>query len=67
MGRETDKIKRNIINKYSDGELKMIYLFSFNKTIWIKNYLDKSNMGKWKLFFDLELGRYSGEAVFWVT
>ena len=40
----------------------MIDLFSFNKslkTIWIKKYLDKTNMGK--LFFDLELGKYGGE------
>ena len=63
-----DKVKRNvIINEYSDGGLKMIDLLSFNKslkTIWIKKYLDKTNMGKWKLFFDLELGRYGGEAVF---
>ena len=45
----------------------MIDLFSFNKslkTIWIKKYLDKTNLGKWKLFFDLELSRYCGEAVF---
>ena len=63
-----DKVKRNvIINEYSNGGLKMIDLLSFNKslkTIWIKKYLDKTNMGKWKLFFDLELGRYGGEAVF---
>ena len=49
-----DKVKRNvIINEYSDGGLKMIDLLSFNKslkTIWIKKYLDKTNMGKWKLF-----------------
>ena len=61
-----DKVKRNvIINEYSDGGLKMIDLLSFNKslkTIWIKKYLDKTNMGKWKLFFDLELGRYGGES-----
>ena len=41
----------------------MIDLLSFNKslkTIWIKKYLDKTNMGKWKLFFDLDLGRYGG-------
>ena len=45
----------------------MIDLFSFNnslKTIWIKKYLDKTNLGKWKLFFELKLGRYGGEAVF---
>ena len=59
-----DKIKRNIvINKYSDGGLKMIDLLSFKKslkTIWIKKYLDKTTMGKRKLFFHLELGRYGG-------
>ena len=63
-----DKIKRNImISDYSNGGLKMIDLFSFNKslkTIWIKKYLDKTNLGKWKLFFERELGRYGGEAVF---
>ena len=56
-----------LINEYSDGGLKMIDLFSFNKslkTIRIKKYLDKTNMGKWKRFFYLELGRYRGEAVF---
>ena len=45
----------------------MIDLFSFNKslkTIWIKKYLDKANLGKWKLFFNRELGRYGGDAVF---
>ena len=48
-------------------DCKMIDLFSFNKsfkTIWIKKYLDKTNMGKWRLFVDLELGTYGGEAVF---
>ena len=40
-----DKIKITVINKqYSDGGVKMIDLFSFNKsfkTIWIKNILIK--------------------------
>ena len=48
--RKPDKIKRNvIINDYGEGGLKMIDLFSFNKslkTIWIKKYLDKTNLGK---------------------
>ena len=45
-----DKIKINVINKqYSDGGVKMI---------------EHGKMGKWKLFFDLKLGRYGGEAVF---
>ena len=55
-----------MINDYSEGGLKMIDLFSFNKslkTIWIKKYLDKANLGKWKLFFNRDLGRYGGEAV----
>ena len=63
-----DKIKGNdVINEYRDGGLKMIDLFSFNKslkTFWIKKYIDKTNMRKWKLFFDLELGKCGGEAVF---
>ena len=45
----------------------MIDLFSFNKslkTIWIKKYLDKESLIKWKLFFNRELGRYGGEALF---
>ena len=63
-----DKIKRNIIiNDYSDGGLKMIAFNKSLKTIWIKKYLDKTNMGKWKLFFDLELGRYGGKLCFWVA
>ena len=46
----------------------MIDIFSFYKslkTTWIKKYLDKINVRKWKFFFDLELGRYEEEAVFW--
>ena len=40
----------------------MIFSHSINlkKTIWIKKHLDKTNMGKWEIFFDLELGRYGG-------
>ena len=33
-------------------------------TMWIQNFLDKTNIGKKKVFFDLELCRYGGEAVF---
>ena len=39
-----DKIKRNkIISDYSEGGLRMIDLFSFNKALkstWVKKYLD---------------------------
>ena len=36
-----------LINKYRDGGLKMIDLFSFNKSLkTIKKYFDKTNMGK---------------------
>ena len=45
----------------------MIDLSSFNKplAIWIKKYLEKMFLGKWKVFFDLELGiTGGGEAVF---
>ena len=51
-----DKVKRKVmINDYCDGDLKMIDLFSFNKSLkstWIKKYLDTNNNGKWKLFLD---------------
>ena len=51
-----DKVKRKVmINDYCDGGLKMIDLFSFNKSLkstWIKKYLDTNNNGKWKLFLD---------------
>ena len=55
-----DKIKRDVmINDYPNGGLKMIDIQSFSKSLkvtWIKKYLDTENQGKWKLFFDLELG-----------
>ena len=39
-----DKIKRNVvINDYLEGGIKMIDVFSFNKSLkatWIKKYLD---------------------------
>ena len=28
--------------------------------MWIKKYLDVTNQGKWKVFFDLELEKYGG-------
>ena len=63
-----DKIKRNIlINDYSDGDLKMIDIQSFNKLLkatWIKKYLDIENKGKWKLFFDLELEKFGNSLPF---
>ena len=49
-----------MINDYSNGGLKTIDIQSFNKSLkamWIKKYLDSGNQGKWKLFFDLELGK----------
>ena len=59
-----DKIKQSVmINNYESGGLKMIDISSFNKslkTTWIKKYLDKSNRGKWKDFFELELEKYGG-------
>ena len=32
--------------------------------MWVIKYLDESNLGKWKLFFDNELQNYGGTAVF---
>ena len=63
-----DKIKRDImIGDYSQGGLRMIDIQSFNKalkTMWVIKYLDESNLGKWKLFFDNELQNYGSTAVF---
>ena len=61
------KIKRNvIINDYCDGGLKMIDIFSFNKSLkvtWIKKYLDNSNNGKWKLFLEMALENHGGKNI----
>jgi len=63
-----DKIKRSVmINDYKNGGLKMVDIASFTKslkTAWIKKYLDDSNHGKWKDFFELELRKYGGKLVF---
>ena len=63
-----DKIKRKImINDCCEGGLKMIDLISFNKSLktsWIQKYLDSTNNGKWKVFFDLALQNYGRENVF---
>ena len=51
----------------SQGDLRMIDIQSFNKalkTMSVIKYLDESNLGKWKLFFDNELQNYGGTAVF---
>ena len=66
-----DKIKRKVmINDFRDGGLKMIDLISFNKslkTTWIKKYLDNSNSGKWKIFFDMALKKFGYQTFFLVT
>ena len=63
-----DKLKRSVmINNYESGGLEMIDISSFNKsleTTWVKKYLDESKGGKWKDFFELELGKYGGSVVF---
>ena len=63
-----DKIKRNvIIQNYCNGGLRMIGIASFNKalkSVWIRKYLDESNKGKWKVFFDAELEKLGGQTVF---
>ena len=63
-----DKIKRSVmINDYKNEGLKMVDIASFTKslkTAWIKKYLDDSNRGKWKDFFELELRKYGGKLVF---
>ena len=45
----------------------MIDLISFNKSLktsWIQKYLDSTNNGKWKAFFDLALQNYTHGNVF---
>ena len=45
----------------------MIDIISFNKSlkaVWVKKYLDNENCGHWKLFFDAELKKYGGKAIF---
>ena len=65
---ESDKIKRAVmINDYPNGGLKMIDVVSFNKSLkasWITKYLDSENSSKWKTIFNLELGKYGGNAFF---
>ena len=63
-----DKIKRNVITQNcGNGGLGMIDISSFNKAIksvWIRKYLDESNKGKRKPFFDAELEKLGGQTVF---
>ena len=67
-GGRGDKIKRNImISNYEQGGLKMIDVISFAKALksnWIKKYLDKNNLAKWKLFFDSHLPDFGGATIF---
>ena len=45
----------------------MIDLSLFNKSMkstWIQKYLDTSNRGKWKEFFELEFGKFGGNLIF---
>ena len=45
----------------------MIDIASFNKalkSVRIRKYLDESNKGKWKIFFDAELENLGRQAVF---
>ena len=45
----------------------MLDIKTFNrslKSIWIKEYLDNENTGKWKLFFDFYLAKHGGKRIF---
>ena len=57
-----------MINDYSEDGLKMIDVTSFNKSLklsgYIKKHLDAENCSKWKVFFNLELGKFGGNTVF---
>lgn len=63
-----DKIKReHIIRDYEQGGLRMIDIHTFNKSLkasWIKKYLDPTNNGRWKFFFDVNLKMYGGKFIF---
>ena len=55
-----------MINDYSEGELKLIDISSFNKSLkatWIQKNLDPENVSKRKLLFDSGLERNGGEAI----
>ena len=56
-----------MINNFGAGGLKMVDISSFNqslKTTWINKYLDNSNKGKWKIFFDITFKKYSCQTFF---
>ena len=56
-----------LIQNYDNGGLRMTDIASFNKalkSVWIRKYLDESNKGKWKGFFDAELEKLGGQTVF---
>ena len=63
-----DKIKHLVmINDYPNRGLKMIDVVSFNKSLkasWIKKHLDSENSSTWKTIFNLERGKYGGNAFF---
>ena len=45
----------------------MIDIHTFNKSLkasWIKKYLDPTNNGRWKFFFDVNLKMYGGKFIF---
>ena len=45
----------------------MIDIHTFNKSLkasWIKKYLDPTNNGRWKFFFDDNLKMYGGNFIF---
>ena len=53
-----------MINNYNKGGLKMIDIRNCNTSLkvkWLQGYLDSDNKGKWKVFFDYHLKRYSGK------
>ena len=75
LGKSFDKLEGRIhtledacvATNYGNGGLRMIDIKSFNKalkSVWIRKYLDESNKGKWKLFFDAELEKLGGQTAF---
>ena len=60
-------MRTTLMNLPENGGLKMINLETMCQTLkilWVKRYLDQFNKGKWKLFFQQELGKLGGEMIF---
>lgn len=61
------KYNAGLINDHLEGRLKITDITSFNKSLkatGIKKYQDTENCSKWKVLFNLELGKCGCNIVF---